>query len=62
MVAQIISQMGDKLSLKTALKNFSWVENVDLEIKEIRKEQQEVTQGNSLLDNAPAVGDNSGQI
>lgn len=52
MIAQIISQMGDKLSLKTALKNFNWVENVDAEIKQIKSEQSELIQGQSLLDGA----------
>jgi SPP1 family phage portal protein len=59
MVSQIISQMGEKLSLKTALKNFSWVENVDAEIKEIKSEQSELVQGQSLLNNAN--GDSNGQ-
>lgn len=62
MIAQIISQMGDKISLKTALKNFSWVENVDSEIKEIKKEQSELLQGQSLLDNANTGVDSNGQV
>ncbi|MHB7978942.1 portal protein [Clostridium sporogenes] len=38
MMSQIISQLGDKISLKTGLSQLSFVENADAEIKQIKNE------------------------
>lgn len=51
MMAQIISQMNGKLSLKTGLAQLSFVDNVDSEIKEIEKENKANSVGNQLLNN-----------
>jgi SPP1 family phage portal protein len=40
MMAQIISQLGDKLSLKTGLSQLSFVEDADLEIKQKKEEDK----------------------
>jgi hypothetical protein len=60
--ADIVSKVGDLFSDETKASLFSFVDNPSLEIEKRNKEQQEVTQGNSLLDNALTVGDNSGQV
>lgn len=51
MMSQIISQMGDKVSLRTGLSQLSFVENADAEIKQIQEERKELDIGQSLLDN-----------
>ena len=51
MMAQIISQLNGKLSLKTGLAQLSFVDNVDNEIKEIKIENQANSIGNDLLNN-----------
>ncbi|MBU5485970.1 phage portal protein [Clostridium sp. MSJ-11] len=50
MMSQIISQLGDKISLRTALSQLSFIENSDAEIKQLKSEQEELLQGQSLLD------------
>ncbi|CAM2828602.1 phage portal protein [Hathewaya histolytica] len=40
MMSQIISQLGDKISLKTGLSQLSFVENADAEIKQIEEENK----------------------
>lgn len=47
--AQIISQLGDKLSLETALSLLSFVENPQNEIDKIRKDNEELINGSFLL-------------
>lgn len=49
MMSQIISQLGDKISLKTGLSQLSFIENADAEIKQLKAEQEELLQGQSLL-------------
>ncbi|WP_160678743.1 phage portal protein [Clostridium sp. C8-1-8] len=61
-MADIVSKVGDLFSDETKASLFSFVDNPSLEIEKRNKEQEEVSQGNSLLDNAPVVGDNSGQV
>lgn len=46
-MSQIISQLGDKISLKTGLSQLSFVENADAEMKQIKQESEEEI--NSLL-------------
>ena len=48
-VAQIISQLGDKLSLETALSLLSFVENPQIEIEKIREDNQNLMKGSALL-------------
>ncbi|MEW9093732.1 MAG: phage portal protein [Clostridiaceae bacterium] len=50
MMSQIISQLGDKISLRTALSQLSFIENSDAEIKQLKSEQSELMLGQSLLD------------
>lgn len=57
--AQLIAQMGDKMSTETGLSLLSFIENPANEIEKIKKEQSELLQGQSLLDN---VGDTNGQV
>lgn len=52
MMSQIISQLGDKISLKTGLSQLSFVENADAEIKQIQKENEESLIGENLLEEA----------
>lgn len=47
--AQIISQLGDKLSLETALSLLSFVENPQLEIQKIKKDNEKLARGRELL-------------
>lgn len=47
--AQIISQLGDKLSLETGLSLLSFVENPQNEIDKIRKDNEELINGSFLL-------------
>jgi SPP1 family phage portal protein len=66
MMANIISQLNGKLSIKTGLKQLSFVDNVDNEIKELEKENQATSIRNDLLNNARTStinngGDNNGQ-
>lgn len=49
-VANILSQLQDKISLRTGLSQLSFVEDADAEIKQIKQEQEELLQGQSLLD------------
>lgn len=42
MMAQIVSQVGDKISTETGIAQFSFVENPKEEIKRIKKEQSEI--------------------
>ena len=51
--ANIIAQLGDKVSTETALSLFSFVENPVNEVKKIKEEQKSNSIGNSLLN--PAV-------
>lgn len=46
LLANVINQMGDKISLETALANFPWVENPANEIAKIKKEQSELQEIN----------------
>lgn len=55
-IANILSQLQDKISLRTGLSQLSFVEDADAEIKQIKAEQEEILQGQSLLDN---LGDNN---
>lgn len=60
--AQLITQMGDKMSIETGLSLLSFIENPANEIKKIKSEKSELLQGQSLLDNAnTGVGEN-GQL
>lgn len=54
MMAQIVNYMGNKLTLKTALSLFSFVENPEQEAKDVKKEQEEdpVNIGKNILNNA----------
>ncbi|MCW6085571.1 MULTISPECIES: phage portal protein [Clostridium] len=52
MISQIISQLGDRISLKTGLSQLSFVENADAEIKQIQKENEENDIGENLLEEA----------
>jgi SPP1 family phage portal protein len=56
-IANILSQLQDKVSLRTGLKQLSFIEDADAEIKQIKQEQEEFLQGQSILDN---VGDDDG--
>lgn len=47
--AQIVSQLGDKLSLETALSLFSFVENPQVEIEKIREDNKDLMKGSALL-------------
>lgn len=54
--AQIVSQLGDKLSLETGLSLFSFVDNPKNEIEKIEKEQETDSIGQKLLDNSTSDG------
>jgi len=56
MMAQIIAQIGDKLSTKTAVKQLSFVDNVDNEIKQIEEERKTMEPSVSNIDITPVVG------
>ncbi|MHC1683429.1 MAG: phage portal protein [Clostridiaceae bacterium] len=58
--AQIISQLGDKLSLETGLAQLSFINNASNEVEKIKAEQSEVSQGKTFLDNV-GVGED-GQV
>lgn len=47
--AQIIAQLGDKLSLETALSLLSFVENPQQEMEKIQKDNEELIRGSQLL-------------
>lgn len=49
MMSQIISQLNGKLSLKTGLAQLSFVDNVDNEMAELKKENEADSVGQSLL-------------
>lgn len=51
MMAQIISQLGDKLSTETGLSQLSFIENSKNEIAKIKSEQEDITEGYKLLNN-----------
>lgn len=61
MMAQIISQLNGKLSLKTGLKQLSFVDNVDNEIDELKKENEANSIGADLLNNSGNGGDTGGE-
>lgn len=48
--AQIISQLGDKLSLETGLSLLSFITNPTNEVEKVKAEQNEVVEGSKLLD------------
>lgn len=56
--AQIVSQLGDKLSTETGLSLFSFIDNPQNEIEKIKSENEANTAGEKLLN---ATGDNNGQ-
>jgi SPP1 family phage portal protein len=56
MMAQIISQLNGKLSLKTGLAQLSFVDNVDNEIAELKKENQADSIGSQLLSGGDTGG------
>lgn len=51
MMAQIISQLGDKLSTETGLAQLSFIENPKNEVKKKKAEAEELFNGQSILDN-----------
>lgn len=48
--AQIITQLGDKLSLETGLSLLSFITNPANEVEKVKAEQSEVIEGSKLLD------------
>lgn len=50
MLSQVISQLGDKLSVETGLAQLSFIENPKNELAKIKAEQEELLLGQSLLD------------
>ncbi len=56
-IANILNLLQDKVSLRTGLSQLSFIEDSDTEIKQIKAEQDELLQGQNLLDN---VGDEDG--
>lgn len=54
MTAQIISQLGERLSLETGLSQLSFVENPRNEIEKIKSENNELVEGAILLDGVDA--------
>lgn len=50
MIAQIISQLGDKLSTETALSLLSFIENPSLEVQKLKIELEEQIEGEKLLE------------
>lgn len=61
-MAQIINQLGDKLSTETGLAQLSFIENPTEEIKKIESENKDSMDGTKLLNGAdpPVGGDNFG--
>ncbi|EQF59271.1 phage portal, SPP1 Gp6-like family protein [Clostridioides difficile CD200] len=49
-VANILSQLGDKLSTETGLSQLSFIDNPHAEIEKAKKEQEIVSEGEILLD------------
>lgn len=60
--AQIISQLGDKLSIQTALSQLSFIDNANEELEKIKQESEDVVLGAILLGGGspPVGGDGSG--
>lgn len=52
MMAQIISQLNGKLSIKTGLSQLSFVDNPDSEISELKKENAADITGAALMADA----------
>ncbi|WP_338659725.1 phage portal protein [Paraclostridium sordellii] len=50
MMAQIISQLGDKLSTETGLSQLSFIENAKNELDKIKAEQEPRVEGNKLIE------------
>ncbi|WP_290060216.1 phage portal protein [Paraclostridium bifermentans] len=50
MMAQIIAQLGDKLSTETGLSQLSFIENAKNELVKIKSEQESIIEGNQLLE------------
>ena len=50
LVAQIIAQLGDKLSTETGLSQLSFIENAKNELAKIKVEQESVLEGDKLLE------------
>ena len=46
LIAQVINQLGDKISLETALAQLPFIENPVNEIEKIKREQSELQQIN----------------
>ncbi|OAA90717.1 phage portal protein [Clostridium coskatii] len=61
MMSQIISQLNGKLSLKTGLAQLSFVDNVDNEMAELKKENEADSVGQSLL-NGGGIDENKSSI
>jgi len=59
LTAQMISQLGDKISTKTALSQLSFINNPDLEMKQIEEENQADSIGNDLLTNSDGSDNNA---
>lgn len=55
MTAQVISQLGDKLSTETGLAQLSFIDNVAEELKKIREQNKANSIGDSLLNPPPVV-------
>ena len=62
MMAQIISQLNGKLSLKTGLAQLSFVDNVDNEIAELKKENEANSIGQQLLNGGDTGGKDKSAI
>lgn len=50
MMAQIIAQLGDKLSTETGLAQLSFIENAKNELAKRNREQESILEGNKLLE------------
>lgn len=59
LTAQMISQLGDKISTKTALSQLSFIDNPAAEMKQIEAENQADSIGNDLLTNSTGSDDNA---
>lgn len=57
MMAQIIAQIGDKLSIKTAIKQLSFVDNVDNEMKQLEEERKIMEPAVNNIDKPPVEGE-----
>lgn len=55
MMSQIVAQMGDKLSTKTAIKQLSFVDNVDNEMNQIEEERKTMEPAVNNIDNTPGI-------